>query len=168
MYMIGPLLAAHGTEAGLNGGIAAGNSIGEKLAGGLMLGILGGIFGSMIAGIISVLLGFLTTGTIALLTEAITGRSVGKLLLGMRIVRSDGTRADLKHRLLRALCKNSWAVLCATGLCTGTAPVFAAGLVSGIVTGVGCFLVLGHDRLALHDHICGTAIVRKTPARNKA
>ena len=160
-FIIGSQFTANGIESGVNSSVAAGNSLVEKITGGIFMGLFGAIFGSLVAMAVSFFLGFIISGTIEIFVEGITGNSAGKLLLGMRVVLSDGAGADIGHRLLRTLYKYSFMILCAAGILTGTSAIFFAGLVLALVIGVGCFFVSGKNRLSLHDRLSGTAVIRK-------
>ena len=66
--------------------------------------------------------------------------TLGKLLLGMRIVRTDGSRVGLSTAIFR----------------------FFAGFVSVLTLGIGYLMVaFRHDKRALHDVICGTVVIIK-------
>jgi uncharacterized RDD family membrane protein YckC len=69
----------------------------------------------------------------------LTGRSLGKALFGLRIVRTDGTDLGLARCIVR--CAGYWA--------------------SALPFGLGFLLVIFDDRRrALHDRLAGTLVVR--------
>lgn len=64
--------------------------------------------------------------------------TLGKLLLGMRIVRTDGSPVSLATAILR----------------------YFAGIVSGLLLGIGYLMVaFRRDKRGLHDLLCDTAVV---------
>lgn len=76
---------------------------------------------------------------------AANGKTVGMALLGVRVVRADGDRAESWRGALRSL-------------------VFP---LSFLLFGLGfAGILLGHDRRALHDVIAGTAVVYTWDARS--
>jgi uncharacterized RDD family membrane protein YckC len=96
--------------------------------------------------------------------EALTGATPGRLLAGLRVRAAGGGPAALYQLILRAAARNSQAVV--AGLGTALAAHYPplslacgpASLVCGLVTFVGCFLVLAPARQALHDLLAGTAV----------
>ena len=96
------------------------------------------------------------------LIEGFTGWSPGKLILGIRVVDESGQRAPVGKLLLRYLVKYSGSVLAFAGLVAGASVLSSAGQLVALGIVVGCFLVLGKARQALHDKIAGTAVLRKS------
>lgn len=98
----------------------------------------------------------LIAGVVALaytLIEALTGASPGKRVMGLQIVREDGSQGDVQLYLLRWALKNSGSLL-----------QFVLPLISSLVSLVfffGCFAALGEKRQALHDIIAKTAVYKK-------
>jgi uncharacterized RDD family membrane protein YckC len=69
---------------------------------------------------------------------AMSGRTLGMAVLGVRVVREDGADVDTRHAALRVL----------------------AFPLSFIILGIGLLMILvERDRRALHDHIAHTAVV---------
>jgi uncharacterized RDD family membrane protein YckC len=96
------------------------------------------------------------------LIEGITGRSPGKMLIGLRVVDEAGKPAPIGTLLVRYLIKQSSSLIGFIALFAGA---HALDLVSQIVAWgiiLGFFLVLTKSRQALHDKIAGTAVLRKS------
>jgi uncharacterized RDD family membrane protein YckC len=95
-------------------------------------------------------------------TEAIWGASPGKLVLGLRIARSDGEAADPWTLLLRWMTKYGlWLLLNLIWVWTDNSGFrLFAGLIPGIVA-LGCLRAASEDRIAWHDQWAGTAVFRK-------
>jgi uncharacterized RDD family membrane protein YckC len=96
------------------------------------------------------------------LIEGFTGRALGKLILGLRIANADGRKATPARLLARMAVKQSGALIAFVGMLTGVY-TFAqvAQLPSWLIT-LGCLLVLGQKRQALHDLAAKTAVFRNT------
>ena len=90
--------------------------------------------------------------------EGLSGRVLGKLVLGLRIARADARRAPLGSLLGRAGIKTgaAWMKLIALG--TGSAGLSRASTVLGLVLVGGCLLALWPRRQALHDLVARTAV----------
>jgi uncharacterized RDD family membrane protein YckC len=104
------------------------------------------------------------------LIEAFTGRSPGKLLVGLQIVDQSGQRASVGNLLVRYLVKHSGSLVAVVGSVMASKVVQNMSQALGVIVVIGCFLVFGKARLALHDRIAGTAVLRKSdvgvPASN--
>jgi uncharacterized RDD family membrane protein YckC len=141
-----------GSLLGLGTGALAGAATGEAgaaAAGGLIGGVIG-----MMAGmyIMSVLYG---------LIEAFKGASPGKMILKLQIAMADGQRAPLSVYLTRWAVKNIGALLGTLGLLTGLGFLKTLGSLGGFVIFIGCFMVLGVSRQAIHDLAAKTAVFNK-------
>ena len=95
------------------------------------------------------------------LIEGMTGASPGKMILAIQIRSADGSPAELSLLIPRFLLKGVLTVLGLVGIVTGVVQINYAGMVAGTVIFLGCFLVLGVSRQALHDRILGTAVYLK-------
>jgi uncharacterized RDD family membrane protein YckC len=96
------------------------------------------------------------------LIEGLTGRSPGKMVVGLRVVDEAGQAAPIGTLLVRFLVKSSSSLIAFVALFAGA---HALDLVSQIVAWgimLGFFLVLTKSRQALHDKIAGTAVLRKS------
>ncbi len=99
-------------------------------------------------------------GLIGFLVEGITGYTVGKIALGLRVGSADGTLAPMQKLLIRFACKHVHFVLGVLGLVTFSA-LGTLGSVLGVVAFFGCFAAPGDKKQALHDMIAGTAVYPK-------
>jgi len=102
------------------------------------------------------------------LMEAFTGYTLGKLILGIRIANEDGSQAGVSTLFARWALKNINFVLTVAALFTGIEIFRVLGNVGGLVIFVGCFLVLGMSRQALHDRLVKTAVYPKGMIRAAA
>lgn len=118
---------------------------------------LGGLFGA-IAGMA---LAASLIWTVYFLFEGLTGYTLGKLILGIRVASDDGTRAGVGKLLLRWLIKNSGFVLTLIGLFTLTPSLFTVSRLASLIIFVGCFFTLGMKRQAFHDMLAKTAVYPK-------
>lgn len=109
----------------------------------------GGLALALIAGI-GALGGYYLYWILALLLEGLVGASPGKMSLGIRIRNADGSRPEVAKLLRRLAIRESGALALVH-------PIF--GLFE-LLAFLGCFMVLGHRRQALHDRLAGTAVFR--------
>ncbi|HEV8304429.1 MAG TPA: RDD family protein [Gemmatimonadales bacterium] len=133
------------------GSLAAGQS--DAAAGAVSGAALGAIMGMVAAAAV--------IGCVYFLIEGFTGYTVGKLILGIRVANADGTQAPVSTLLARWALKNINFVLTVVALLTGIEFIRVLGNLGGLVIFVGCFLVLGMSRQALHDRIANTAVYPK-------
>lgn len=137
------------------GGLAAGE--GDAAAGAASGAALGAIMGMVAAAAI--------IGLVYFLIEGFTGYTIGKLILGIRVANEDGSQAPVTTLLARWALKNINFVLTVVAVLTGVEVIRVLGNVGGLVIFVGCFLVLGMSRQALHDRIVHTAVYPKNMVR---
>jgi uncharacterized RDD family membrane protein YckC len=104
-------------------------------------------------------------GLVYFLMEGFTGYTLGKLILGIRIANEDGSQAAVPTLLARWALKNINFLLTVVALFTGVELLRVLGNVGGLVIFVGCFLVLGMSRQALHDRLAKTAVYPKGMVR---
>ena len=78
----------------------------------------------------------------------------------IRIKAADGSDAGAGTLLTRAAIKYSHSLLSLLGLLTGIAILSKLGSLAGLVVFVGCFVVLGANRQALHDMLAKTAVYK--------
>ncbi len=104
-------------------------------------------------------------GCVYFLVEGFTGYTLGKLILGIRVANADGSQAPVSTLLARWALKNINFVLTVVALLTGIELIRMLGNVGGLVIFVGCFLVLGVSKQALHDRIVNTAVYPKNMVR---
>lgn len=152
-------------------GFAAGAAIGGLLGGGIG-GALGGpaggeeaAAGAALGAAIGALLGAIAAfgGVVLLysLIEAFTGASPGKMALGLKVGTADGKRGSTALYVKRWAIKYSGTLLGLIGGLPGLHVLGLLGPVAGLVIFIGCFLVLGDARQALHDLGAASAVFRK-------
>jgi uncharacterized RDD family membrane protein YckC len=111
----------------------------------IQAGFSGEIAASII-GLVASLAGIAFTSIFFYVLEGFTGQSPGKMILGITVANMNGEKASIDKLLLRAFIK-------ITGSFVG---------IIGIIITLGCFLVLGEKKQALHDIICKTAVYNKS------
>ena len=111
----------------------------------IQAGFSGEIAASII-GLVSSLAGIAFTSIFFYVLEGFTGQTPGKMILGITVANMNGEKATIDKLLLRAFIK-------ITGSFVG---------IIGFIIFVGCFLVLGEKKQALHDIICKTAVYKKS------
>ncbi len=146
--MLGGLLglgagAALGTGSETEGAAAAG------AAAGAVLGALGG-FAIGVA-----LFGFLYS-----LIEGLTGASPGKRILKLKVGTADGHKAEIATYLTRWAVKYSGTLLGVLSVVLAAPVIGTLGTLANLVVFVGCFLVLGANRQAIHDMLAKTAVFK--------
>ncbi len=97
-------------------------------------GIVGAILGDLIATLATLAMG---VAYFVVLHASDQQATIGKRVLGIKLVRDDGARVTQKDALLRYL----------------------AAMLSGLILGVGYLLALRPDRKTLHDMLCHTHVV---------
>jgi len=140
------------------GSLAAGQ--GDAAAGAMSGAALGAMMGMIAAAAV--------IGCVYFLIEGFTGYTLGKLILGIRVANADGTQAPVSTLLARWALKNINFVMTVVALLTGIELIRVLGNVGGLVIFVGCFLVLGVSKQALHDRIVNTAVYPKNMVRAAA
>jgi len=150
IVIIGPILGGLlGAAAMSEAAKEAGDPAAQGAIAGGMLGALGGL-----------IVGGPIIGALYFLVEGVTGYTVGKLALGLRIGTAEGTLAPLPKLLLRFVCKHPHFVFGTLGALTFGA-LSTVGTVLGVVAFFGCFMALGEKKQALHDLLAGTAVYPK-------
>ena len=116
----------------------------------MMMGILG-----------SLVYGLPFAALLVMLPEAILGVGVGKWAARLRIAAADGSPVGARTLWLRwcIKCAGLWGMTLA--LVLGWSPVAFLTLAASAVVIAGFLSVFGHKRLALHDRLSGTVVVRK-------
>ena len=105
-----------------------------------------GEIAASILGLVASLAGIAFTSIFFYVLEGFTGQTPGKMILGITVANMNGEKATIDKLLLRAFIK-------ITGSFVG---------IIGFIIFVGCFLVLGEKKQALHDIICKTAVYKKS------
>jgi uncharacterized RDD family membrane protein YckC len=107
------------------------------------------------------MIGVALIGALYSLIEALTGASPGKMVMKLKIGTEDGRTAPLSTYLTRWAVKYSSQILSVLALITGIGVLSQVGSLAGLVIFVGCFLVLGAKRQAIHDMVAKTAVFKK-------
>ena len=94
-------------------------------------------------------------------TEIFLGASVGKLLLGLKIVSADGGAASIGVLLGRYLLKHIGKICTVLSLICLPTLFNASGSLFGFVIFVGCFFAAGDRHQTIHDMLCRTIVVKK-------
>ena len=148
----GTLGALFGLGAGAIAG-AAGDD-GQSAAAIGAAGAAIGAFGGMMIGIY--IFGFLYS-----LVEAFTGASPGKMVLKLKIGLEDGRNAPVSTYVARWAVKYAGTLIGLVALLPGLHLLGTVGSLAGFVIFIGCFLVLGDKKQALHDMAAKTAVFNK-------
>ncbi len=141
-----------GSILGIGAGAAAGTATDEEAAAvaAAALGFMGGMMVGMY--LVAILYG---------LIEAFTGASPGKMILKLKIGTEDGRTAPTAVYFTRWAVKYAGSILGTLGAITGISLVGTLGSLVGFVIFIGCFLVLGDKKQALHDMAAKTAVYLK-------
>lgn len=100
-----------------------------------------------------------------MLIEGFAGATPGKMILGLKIARPDGSPGDQALFLTRYLVKNSPSLL---SLLAVTLNFNFLGQIStfvGMLVLFGALMMLSPERQALHDRIAHTAVFRRSDLR---
>jgi len=103
-------------------------------------------------------LGGMISGIMYPLIEGLTGASPGKRVLKIVVAQADGQRGFTALWVKRFLIKNLGNILQFFLLVPSLQFIDTIGDFFSVVIFVGCFFVLGQDRLALHDRLAQTAV----------
>ena len=105
-----------------------------------------GEIAATIIGLVASLAGIAFTSIFFYVLEGFTGQTPGKMILGITVANMNGEKATIDKLLLRAFIKIIGSFV---------------GII-GFIIFIGCFLVLGKKKQALHDIICKTAVYKKS------
>jgi uncharacterized RDD family membrane protein YckC len=148
--------------------VGIGGTIGGLLGGGVG-GALGAsdnsaaaAIGAFIGAVLGAMAAFSAFSFLYSLIEAFSGASPGKMLLRLKVGLEDGRRAPVSSYLARWIVKYSGSVLGLVGVVPGLHIVGLLASAAGLAVFLGCFLVLGDKRQALHDLAAKTAVFRKS------
>lgn len=141
-------------------GAAAGAAVGaaEGTTDPAVAAAAGGILGTIMALVVVLPLIYV----VYYLIEGLTGITLGKLILGIKIANQDGTAAPVGTLITRWAVKSSGNILTALGAILGISFLGTIGGIVGLVIFVGCFVALGAKKQALHDIIAKTAVFKKS------
>jgi uncharacterized RDD family membrane protein YckC len=93
--------------------------------------------------------------------EAFTGASPGKMVLSLKVGTENGEKGDTWLYFTRFAIKNASALFGLAGRTTGLIFLNSLGGFAGMIIFLGCFLVLGIKKQAVHDMLAKTAIFNK-------
>ena len=150
-----------GFVAGAAIGGMLGGWIGGALGGSEGAGSSSGALGAAIGAALGVVAAFGGFVFLYSLIEAFTGASPGKMILGLKVGTDDGRRGSSALYVKRWAIKYSGTVLGLLGAIPGLHILGLLAPAAGIIVFIGCFLVLGDKRQALHDVAATTAVFRK-------
>jgi uncharacterized RDD family membrane protein YckC len=136
---------------------AAGATSDEQAAAVAVGAAAGGIMG-MIAGMI-LMVPFIYF--VYYLIEGLTGVTLGKLILGIKVGSQDGTKAPVSALLTRYLIKSSGTLIQILAAFAGIAFLGTVGKLVALAIFVGCFFVLGKQKQSFHDMLSKTAVFKK-------
>ena len=117
--------------------------------------------GAAIGALAGMAMGIAVFGFLYSLIEALTGASPGKMVLKLKVGFEDGRQAPVATYVTRWAVKYAGTLLGVVALVPGLHMLGTLGPVASLVIFVGCFLVLGDKRQALHDMAAKTAIFKK-------
>lgn len=100
------------------------------------------------------------------LLEGFTGYTVGKLILGIAVGNNDGTKATTSKLFLRFALKNMNSIVSLLAMITFINILSSLSNLLALAIIVGCFFVLGENKLAFHDMIAKTAVYKKNEINN--
>ena len=96
------------------------------------------------------------------LIEGLTGITLGKLILGIKVANQDGTVAATGSLITRWAVKASGNILTLLGGILSISILGTIGGLLGLVIFIGCFFALGAKKQALHDLVAKTAVFKKS------
>lgn len=106
-------------------------------------------------------LGSLVLGVIYPLIEGFTGASPGKRILDICVATPDGNQASVQTYLRRYVVKDLGKIMQLLSFFPTLGLLGGISSLYDLVFLVGCFFVLGANRMALHDMIAQTAVFHK-------
>lgn len=145
----GTILGMIGMGAGVDAGAAPEEAAAAAALGGFIGGLVGTIIGPYIATFIMMIL------------ECCTGITPGKLMLGMKVSKTDGSDANLSSIVTRGLLKYQYSWVVIVGIFTGLDFLVTISGILSIVMFFGIFLIFGEGRQALWDKMAKTSVAMK-------
>ncbi len=95
------------------------------------------------------------------LPQAITGVTIGKILLGIKIANDNRTEAEPLVLVKRFAVKHSWALVGFLSFVLGIEFLGTINFILFVMLIISCFFALGEKGQALHDMIAKTAVYHK-------
>jgi uncharacterized RDD family membrane protein YckC len=126
---------------------------GAEEAGGAIVAVMGGMLGTL-AGMMLIFLAIMVL-------EALTGQTIGKMILGIKNGDEDGGQASTGKLATRALVKYISYVMTLLAGITGVAMIGTVGSLLGFAVFIGFFFILGEKKQGFHDMIAKTAVFNK-------
>ncbi len=120
--------------------------------------VAGGSAGALVGALGGFAIGIVVFGFLYSLIEGLTGASPGKMVLKLKVGTDDGRNAEVSVYLTRWAVKYSGQLLRFLALITGISVISTLGSLASLVIFVGCFMVLGANRQAIHDMAARTAV----------
>lgn len=121
----------------------------------------GAAAGAVLGALAGFALGAAVFGFLYSLIEGLTGASPGKMILKLKVGTADGHHAQIATYLTRWAVKYSGQLLGFLSVVLATPLISTLGTVASLVVFVGCFMVLGANRQAIHDMVAKTAVFKK-------
>lgn len=146
--VVGGMLGAGAGAAAASAGAAGDDAAAAAVVTGAVGALAGGMIGS----------GLVSIGWI--IWEGLTGQALGKKLLKIRIKAEDGANAGTDKLMTRAAVKYSPFILALIGGITGISIISNLSSLAWLVIIVGCLMVLGQKRQAIHDMVAKTAVFK--------
>lgn len=125
----------------------------EALGGG-MVALLGGMLGTFAGAMLIILF--------IMLLEAITGQTIGKMMLGIKNGDEDGALAGSGKLITRAAIKYISTITALLAGLTGVVMIGTLGSFLGFAVFIGFFFILGEKKQGFHDMIAKTAVFNKS------
>ena len=152
VFVMAFLFGAAGAGVGAEAGGGYGDYDAEAVA-------AGGIMGAVMGALIGVLIGWFGY----ILIEAITGASLGKMILGLKAGTLDGKKGSVGLYMGRACLKYCYLfpLLFSAVIPASYAVMNIVYYLLSFVVFIGCFFALRDSKQSLHDQIGKTAIYYK-------
>lgn len=122
----------------------------------------GGVFGSFLGNILSYGMYINACYLPILCMDAFMGQSPGKVVLGIQIANSDGTKASIGVLAGRATVKYLQSICSIIFWFSGLLLFATLKSITAPIIILGCLLALGKGKQALHDMILNTAVFEKS------
>ena len=149
MLLGGTILGMIGMGAVADAGAAPEEAAAAAAVGGFIGGLVGTIIGPYIATFIMMIL------------ECCTGITPGKLMLGMKVSKADGSDANLSSIVTRGLLKYQYSWVVIVGIFTGLDFLVTISGILSVVMFFGIFLIFGEGRQTLWDKMAKTSVAMK-------
>ena len=99
------------------------------------------------------------------ISEVLFAATPGKILFGIRITNSDGTRADYMTLGKRFVVKQSDVLFSLMGIMVATAIFDIFSMLAALIVFIGFFFVLNDRKQGFHDMYADTAVFKKEDIR---